>query len=64
MVRMVAGMVLAAGTLLMAQGRVARPGTVNYAEGQVSLNGHAVGASQIGSAEAAPGGPHGPEMDY
>jgi hypothetical protein len=55
MVRMVAGMVLAAGTLLMAQGRVARPGTVNYAEGQVSLNGQAVGANQIGQAEAAPG---------
>lgn len=45
----------AAALLLPAQGRVARPGTVNYAEGQVTANGQTIGAKQIGSTEVAPG---------
>jgi hypothetical protein len=45
----------AAALLLPAQGRIARPGTVNYSEGQVSVNGQAIGAKQIGSTEVAPG---------
>jgi hypothetical protein len=51
----VAGALFAAALLLSAQGRVARPGTVNYAEGQVSLNGQAIGPRQLGSTEVAPG---------
>src|ERR1035438_3746780 len=51
----VAGGLFAAALLLSAQGRIARPGTVNYAEGQVSLNGQTVGARQLGSTEVAPG---------
>lgn len=55
MLKRVSLTMLAAGALLMAEGRIARPGTINYAEGQVILNGRTVGSSQIGSAEVAPG---------
>ncbi|MBS1857686.1 MAG: FecR domain-containing protein [Acidobacteria bacterium] len=34
---------------------IARPGTVNYAEGSVTLAGKSIGAPQIGNAEAEPG---------
>ncbi len=51
----VAGTLLAAALLLPAQGRVARPGTVNYTEGIVSFNCQAVGQKQVGSLEVAPG---------
>ena len=37
------------------QGPVARPGSVNYIEGQVTLNGQSLSRASIGSAEAAPG---------
>jgi hypothetical protein len=51
----VAGALFAAALLLPAQGRIARPGTVNYTEGQVSLNGQSIGAKQLGSTEVAVG---------
>ena len=51
----VAGTLLAAALLLPAQGRIARPGTVNYTEGIVSLNGQTVAANQAGSLEVTPG---------
>jgi len=51
----VAGVLLATGILALAQGKIARPGTVNYAEGQVTLGGQTIGAKQIGSAEVSPG---------
>jgi len=35
--------------------RLARPGMVNYTEGQVTVNGHAIGARQLGSVEVGPG---------
>jgi len=54
MVKRIAGVLLAAG-LLMAQTKMARPGTVNYTEGQVTLDGQTIGAKQLGSSEAAPG---------
>ena len=50
-----AGSLIAAGCLATAFGAVARPGTVNYAEGQVSLDGKAIGAKSLGSTEVAPG---------
>jgi hypothetical protein len=50
-----AGMFFTAALLLSAQGRIARPGTVNYAEGQVSLNGQEIGSHQLGNTEVAPG---------
>src|ERR1035437_5606081 len=55
MMKRVAGMMIAAAALVLAQGRIARPGAINYAEGQVSLNGQSIGRQQIGTAEAAPG---------
>ena len=56
MMKRVAGMMLAAGTLLLAHSpRMARPGTINYAEGQVSLNGQSIGGSEIGKVEVSPG---------
>jgi hypothetical protein len=57
MLKRVAGVMFAAGALLMAQGpaKMARPGTVNYAEGQVTLNGESIGSPEMGKAEAAPG---------
>ena len=51
----VAGIVFAAGTLVAASAAVARPGTLNYAEGAVSINGRAVNARAIGQTEVAPG---------
>jgi len=51
----VAGTLFAAALLVSAQGRIARPGTVNYAEGIVSVNGQSIGSKQIGNTEVAPG---------
>jgi len=51
----VAAPLLAAGMMFSAQARIARPGTVNYAEGQVVLDGNTIGAKQVGNAEIAPG---------
>ncbi len=53
----VAGALLAAALLLPAQtqARIARPGTVNYTEGIVSLNGQRVTERQVGSIEVATG---------
>jgi hypothetical protein len=50
------GAILGAGLLNAAMGAtVARPGTVNYAEGQVNLEGRTLGAKSLGSTEVAPG---------
>ena len=49
------GMLFAAGILAAAPAPVARPGTVNYVEGQVTLNGQSLGAKSIGSTEVEPG---------
>lgn len=38
-----------------AYGAVARPGTINYTEGQVTIDGRSVRAKQLGSLELAPG---------
>jgi len=51
----VAGMLLAAALLLPAQTRIAQPGTVNYTEGIVTLNGQNVTNSTAGSAVVAAG---------
>jgi lipopolysaccharide export system protein LptA len=51
----VAGTLLAAALLLPAQGHNARPGTVNFTEGMVSVNGQAVSEKQLGSVRVAPG---------
>jgi hypothetical protein len=45
----------ATGLLVAAGASVARPGTVNYAEGSVTLAGQPIGARQIGQAEASEG---------
>jgi len=45
----------AAAFLAAAQGGAARPGTVNYAEGQVTLDGRLVSAKSLGSIEVSPG---------
>lgn len=52
-----AGTLFAAALLLSAQGqtKIARPGTVNYVEGIVSINGQSLGAKQMGNTELAPG---------
>jgi len=49
------GPVFLAGVLAAAQGTTARPGTVNYVEGQVRIDGQPVGAKAMGSTEVAPG---------
>ena len=52
------GAVFAAALLAAAQAHaaaIARPGTVNYAEGQVTLDGRTVGAKALGSSEVSPG---------
>ena len=54
------GTLLAAGFLMAAQSyaapeRIARPGTINYVEGQVTVNGQSVTSQQLGSLEVAPG---------
>ena len=51
----VAGAVFAAAIFAAAQAAVARPGTVNYAEGQVTVDGREVGAKNLGQTEVAPG---------
>jgi hypothetical protein len=45
----------ATGLLMAAGASVARPGTVNYTEGSVTLAGQSLGAKQIGETEVAPG---------
>src|ERR1017187_9058759 len=47
------GIGLAAGALA-AYGAAARPGTVNYIEGQVTLDGQSAGATDMGSMEVQP----------
>src|SRR3954452_2011975 len=51
----VIGTLFAAALLASASGAVARPGTVNYAEGQVTLDGQSIGAKGLGSTEVSPG---------
>jgi hypothetical protein len=53
----VAGTLLGAALMVSAQGqaRIARPGTINYAEGTVSVDGQSIGQKQIGNVEVAPG---------
>lgn len=51
----VVGTLFAAVLFAAAQGAVARPGTVNYAEGQVLLDGQSVSAKDVGSVEAGAG---------
>src|SRR5262249_30221292 len=51
----VLGGVLTAGLLSVASAAIARPGTVNYAEGSVTLNGQTVAAKALGSTEVEPG---------
>ena len=46
---------VAVAAALAAPGYVARPGTVNYAEGTVTVAGQAIGAKQLGQTEVAPG---------
>jgi len=43
------------GLTVAAYGAVARPGTINYTEGQVTLDGRAIAAKKLGSAELSPG---------
>jgi len=43
------------GLSLAAYGAVARPGTINYSEGQVTLDGRTIGAKKLGNAEVSPG---------
>ncbi len=52
----VIGTLFVAGLFVAAQGApFARPGTVNYAEGQVTLDGQSIGAKALGSTEVSPG---------
>jgi hypothetical protein len=48
------GALFAAGLIAAAQGTVARPGAVNYVEGQVTLNGEALNAQSPGKVGVAP----------
>ena len=50
-----AGSVFAAGTLMAAPVAVARPGMLNYVEGQVAIDGQSMSAKSIGQTEVAPG---------
>ncbi|HWB86849.1 MAG TPA: FecR domain-containing protein [Bryobacteraceae bacterium] len=50
----VIGMLFAAALFTAANAAVARPGTVNYTEGQVTLDGNAIQAHDLGSVEVAP----------
>ena len=50
-----AAMLFATGMFVAAPASVARPGTVNYAEGSVSLAGQSIGAKQLGQTEVEPG---------
>jgi hypothetical protein len=51
----VAGIMIAASALAAAQGGFAQPGTVNYVEGQVNLDGQSITAKKIGSTSVSPG---------
>lgn len=51
----VAGIMFATGILAAAQGGIAQPGTVNYVEGQVSLDGQSITTQKIGSTLVSPG---------
>ncbi len=56
MLKRIAGMMIATAALMLAQqSKIARPGAINYIEGQVSLNGQTIDRQQIGTAEAEPG---------
>lgn len=55
MVRRVAGVMFATAFMVMAQADMARPGTVNYVEGQATLNGQTISSTQRGKAVAGPG---------
>jgi hypothetical protein len=44
-----------ASALFAAQGATARPGTVNYTEGGVTIDGQAIAAKSLGSTEVEPG---------
>jgi hypothetical protein len=50
-----AGLVSLSSVLALAQTTVGRPGAVNYIEGNVTLDGRALSASSVGSAEIASG---------
>jgi hypothetical protein len=50
-----AGTLFAAALLAAGQGGAARPGAVNYIEGQVSLDGQALSQKSIGNTEVGPG---------
>jgi len=53
---LLAGTLWAAGSLLAAPGvSIARPGTVNYAEGAVTVAGQTIGSRQLGQTVVAPG---------
>jgi hypothetical protein len=49
------GLVCLAGGITAAQAATARPGTVNYTEGGVTIDGQAVAAKSLGSTEVEPG---------
>jgi hypothetical protein len=50
----VAAALFAAAAWAAAEGAVARPGTINYFEGQATLAGSAIGATSIGKVEVGP----------
>jgi hypothetical protein len=50
-----AALLSVSGVLALAQNNMGRPGAVNYVEGNVTLNGRALSARSIGSAEVEPG---------
>ena len=52
--RAAGGLILAAA-LAAAQATIARPGTVNYSEGQVTVDGSTVGSQSLGKVEVQPG---------
>src|ERR1051326_3720705 len=55
-VAMSAGLFLAAvSAFAQSQGRIGRPGMVNYVEGQVLLDGQTLASSDVGKLEVAPG---------
>jgi hypothetical protein len=51
----VVGAVCLAAGIAAAQGATARPGTVNYTEGRVTIDGQAIPAKSLGSTEVEPG---------
>jgi len=53
-VGLIAGLFVA-GALTVANAAIARPGMVNYVEGNVTLNGQVLGRNSIGTAEVGPG---------